>query len=132
MEVCGVAEEHTGHGDGGRRRAKRRYRNAQLESPHQFLQDENGAGDRRVESSGQACPGACGKQHSAVGPAASKFLADQMPDGRRHLDGRAFAAERQPRTDRQHPCNEFHRYDAKRRLRQFLVQHRLDVWDAAP
>jgi hypothetical protein len=24
------------------------------------------------------------------------------------------------------------RYDAKRRLRQFLVQHGLDVWDAAP
>ena len=55
-----------------------------------------------------------------------------MPDGRRHLNSWAFTAERQPRTDRQHPCNEFHRYDAKRRLRQFLVQHRLDVWDAAP
>jgi hypothetical protein len=26
MEVCRLAEEHAGHGDGGRRRAKRRYR----------------------------------------------------------------------------------------------------------
>jgi hypothetical protein len=68
----------------------------------------------------------------AVGPAASKYLADQMPDGRRHLDTRAFTAERQPRTDRQSPPNELHQYDAKRRLRQFLVQDRLDMWDAAP
>ena len=72
-------------------------------SPHQFLQDENGAGDRRIERGGQACPRAGCKQHSAVGPAAPKFLADQMPNGRRHLDTRAFTAERQPRTDRQHP-----------------------------
>jgi hypothetical protein len=63
---------------------------------------------------------------------ASKFLADQMPDGRRDLDTRAFTAERQPRTDRQNPSDELHRYDAKRRLRQFLVQDRLYMWDAAP
>src|SRR5437764_1153880 len=85
-----------------------------------------------IGSTPPTSPGACGKQDSAVGPAASKFLADQMPNGRRHLNSWAFTAERQPRTDREHPCNEFHRNDAKRRLRHFLVQHRLDVWDSAP
>ena len=46
----------------------------------QFLQDENGPGDVRVERSGQACPrprraALCG------GPSPPKLLADQIPMG---------------------------------------------------
>ena len=55
----------------------------------------------------------------------------EMTDGRRHLNSGAFTTERQPRTDREDPCNELHRDDAKRRLPQFLVQNGLDMWDAA-
>src|SRR5690242_17628549 len=55
-----------------------------------------------------------------------------MPNGGRHLNTWAFTAKRQPRANRQYPGNELHRYDAKRRLRHLLVQHRLDMWNAAP
>jgi hypothetical protein len=54
-----------------------------------------------------------------------------VSNGRGHLNAWAFTAERKPRTDREHSSNELHRYDAKRRLWQFLVQDGLDVWDAA-
>ena len=68
----------------------------------------------------------------AVGPAAPKHPADQVADGGRHLNAWALAAERQSGADREHTTNELHGYDAKRRLRQLLVQHRLHVRNAAP
>ena len=132
MKVRRIPEQHARHCDRGRRGAKRRDRNARLEAAHQFFQDENGAGDRRVERGRKACARAGRQKHSAVGPVAAEHLPDQVGHGRAHLDARALTTERKPRPDRQHAADELDRNDAKRRLRQFPVQHRLDVRDAAP
>ena len=98
----------------------------------QFLQDENGAGDRRVERGRKAGARAGRQKHPAVGPVAAEHFPDQVGHGRPHLNARALTTQRKPRPDRQHPADELDRDDAKRRLRQFPVQHRLDVRDAAP
>ena len=114
-----------------RRGAERRDRDPQFEPPHQFLEHENGAGDRRVERRGEARSGAGGKQHAAIGPIAPKDLADQMAERRGHVHARTFAAKRKPGADRERAADELHRNDAKRRLRQLPVQDRLDMGDAA-
>ena len=66
------------------------------------------------------------------GQLAAEHFPDQVGHGRPHLNARALTTERKPRPDRQHAADELYGNDAKRRLRQFPVQHRLDVRDAAP
>ncbi len=132
MKVGRIPEQHARHRDCGRRGAERRDRDARLEATVQLFQDEDGACDRRVERGSKPRARTGRQKHSAVGPAAAKHFPDQVGHGRPHLNARALATERQPRPDRQHAAHELHGNDAKRRLRQFPVQHRLDVRDAAP
>ena len=106
MKVRRIPEQHARHGDCGRRGAKRRDRNARLEAAHQFLQDENGAGDRRVERGRKAGARAGRQKHSAVGPVAAEHLPDQVGHRRAHLNARALTTERKPRPDRQHAADE--------------------------
>jgi hypothetical protein len=47
------------------------------------------------------------------------------------LDARPLATDRQTGTDGQQSADELHRDQAKRRLWDFLVQHGLDVGNAA-
>ena len=131
MELCGIAQNDTGDGNGGRGRAERRYRAPHVEPAHQLFQHKNAARERGVERGGEARARAGGEQGAAVGPIAPEDLADEMPEGRRHLHARPFAAEGKSGADRQNPADELDRDNAVRRLRQFGVQNRFDMRDAA-
>ena len=98
---------------------------------HQFLQDEDGAGDRRVEGGAEARAGPGRDQHAAVRPASTKYPADEMGEARPHLDGGALAPKRQARANGQHSAGEFHRDQEKRRWRKLAAQNGFDVRDAA-
>ena len=97
----------------------------------QFLEHENRARHRRIKGCCEAGTGACCEEHSAVRPGAPEDLSNKMGNARSHLDTRALATEREPGTNRKQPAEELHRYQAKWRLRQFTVEHRLDVRNAA-
>ncbi len=56
---------------------------------------------------------------------------DEMGQGRPHLHGRTFTAERQPGADGDHAADEFHRDQSERRGQKFPEQHGLDVGNAA-
>lgn len=80
MKVRRIPEQHARHRDRGCGSAKRRNRDARLEAAHQLFQDENGAGDRRVERGRKARARARRQEHSAVRPVAAEHLPDQSAD----------------------------------------------------
>ncbi len=131
VEIRSVTEENERHRNRSGRGAERGDRDAQLELPHQLFQHEYRPGDRRVEGGGKA--GACAgrEQHAAIRPAAAEYDSHEAADDGRHLHARPLAAERQPATDCQQPAEELDRDQAKRRRLELLVQHRLDVGNAA-
>ena len=131
MKILPVAQNRAGDRDGARRGAERGDRDPQFEPPHQFLEHEDGAGDRRVERRGEAGPRPGGKQHAAIGPIASKNFADQMAQGPGHVHARPLAAERKPGADRERAADELHRNDTKRRLRHLPSEDGFDLRDAA-
>ena len=131
MEVRCVAEEHACHRNGRGRSAERGNGDARLELLHQFLQHKNGAGNRRVESRGQAGAGTGGEQHSTVRQVAPEHAAHEIADVRAHLHAGSLPPEGESRTDREQPADELDRDQVKRHLRQLPAQHRLDVRDAA-
>jgi hypothetical protein len=55
-----------------------------------------------------------------------------MRDSRTHLHARAFPAQRQPRADGRQSPEEFHEQQARGYRRQFVVQDRFDLRNAAP
>ena len=105
--------------------------NPQFESPHQFLEHEDSAGDRRVEGGGETGDGAGREQHPAIGPIATKGFAHEMAQGRGHMHARPLAAKRKSGADRKRPADELHRNDAKPRLRQLPIEDGFDMRDAA-
>src|SRR5439155_5428019 len=72
------------------------------------------------------------EQPSAILPAPAEYPSDQVSDARTHLHARTLAAKREPGTHGEQPTDELHRYEAKWRLWDFLVQHCLDMGNAAP
>ena len=131
VEVRRVAEQQARHPDGGGGCAEGGDGDAALESLHQFLEDEDGAGDRRVEGGAEARAGSCRDQHPAVRPASAEYLSDKMSEARAHLDGRALAAEREAGADREQAAEELDRYQAKRDRRKLPAQNGFDMRDAA-
>ena len=131
MEVRRIAEQHARHRDGGRRCAEGGDGDTALESLHQFLEDEDGARDRRVEGGPEARAGPGRNQHPAVRPASTEYLSDKMSEARAHLDGGALAAEREAGADREQAAEELDRNQAKRDRRKLPAQDRFDMRDAA-
>ena len=78
-----------------------------LEPLHQFLEDEHGAGHRRVESGAEARAGPGRNQHAAVWPGSTKYPSDKMSEARPHLDGGPLAPKREARADGQNPPRNF-------------------------
>ena len=132
IEVRRIAEEQARDPDGGGGCAEGGNGDPALESLHQFLEDENGAGDRRVEGCAQARAGSGRNQHPAVRPASAKYLSDKMSEACAHLDGRAFPAEREASADREQAAEELDRNQAKRDRRKLATQNGFDMRDAAP
>jgi hypothetical protein len=131
MEILPVAQNRAGDRDGAGRGAERRDRHPQFEAAHQFLEHENGAGDRRVERSRKAGPGACSQQHAAIGPIAPEGSADEMAESAGHVHARPLAAERQSGADCERAADEFYWNDAKRRLRHLPLENGFDLRNAA-
>src|SRR6185437_16421581 len=102
-----------------------------FEPPHQLLEHEDAAGDRRVEGGGEPGSGPRGEQHPAVGPAAPEDFADEMAERRGHVHAWPLAAKRKPGTDGERAADELDRNDAKARLGQLAVQDGFDMWNAA-
>src|SRR5262249_62309773 len=86
---------------------------------------------RCVERGGKAAPRTGRKQYPAIWPLAAENFSDEVGDTRPHLHARALATECKPGPDCEHTAAEFHPDEVKRCLRDFLVQHGLDMGDAA-
>jgi len=131
MEIRRITEKHASHRDGRRRCTERRDRDTKLEPPHKLFQHENRARHRCVERGGKAGTRTGRKQHPAIWPLAAEDFSDQVGNARPHLHARALATERKSGADCEDAAAEFHPDEVKRRLRDFLVQHGLDMGDAA-
>src|SRR5262245_18601220 len=70
-------------------------------------------------------------QRPAIEPLAAADFSHKVSNTRPHLHARALATERKPGADCEHTAAEFHPDEVKRRLRDLLVQHGLDMRDAA-
>jgi len=92
---------------------------------------KNCARHRCVERRGKAGTRTGRKQHPAIWPLAAADVSDKVGNARPHLHARALATERKPGADCEHTAAEFHPDEVKRRLPDFLVQHGLDIGDAA-
>src|SRR5262249_31707738 len=89
------------------------------------------ASNRSVEGGGKAGTRTGRKQHPAIWPLAAADFSHKVSNARPHLHARALATERKPGADCEHTAAEFHPDEVKRRLRDFRVQHGLDMRDAA-
>src|SRR5215472_17262316 len=131
MEIRRITEKHARRCDGRRRRTERRDRDTELEPPYQLLRHENRARHRCVERGGKASTRTGRKQYPAIWPLAAEDFSDNVSNTRPHLYARTLATERKPGADCEHTAAEFHPDEMKRRLRDFRVQHGLDMRDAA-
>src|SRR5262249_61704539 len=86
---------------------------------------------RGVERGGKPATRTGRKQPPAICPPPTEDFSDQVGHTRPHLHARALATERKPGANREHTATEFHPDEVKRRLRDFLVQHGLDMGDPA-
>ena len=109
VKIRRVAEQHSRDPEGARRGRERRDGNPVLEPLHQFLEDEDGASDWRVESGAEASAGPGRNQHTAVRPTSAEHCPHQMGKARSHLDTGALTAECQTSADREQPTDELHR-----------------------
>jgi hypothetical protein len=103
----------------------------ELKPTHKLLEHENRARQWSVERGSKAGTRTCRKQHPAILPLAAADVTDKVGNARPHLYARAFPTERKPGADCEHTAAEFHPDEVKRRLRDLLVQHGLDMGDAA-
>src|SRR5215469_16277931 len=131
MEIRRITEKHARRCDGRRRCTERRDRDLELEPPYQLLKHENRARHRCVERGGKASTRTSRKQYPTIWPLAAEDFSDKVGNTRPHLYARTLATERKPGADCEHTAAEFHPDEVKRRLRDFLVQHGLDMGDAA-
>jgi hypothetical protein len=129
MEIRRITEKHARHRDGRRRCTERRDRDTELEPTHKLLQHENRARHWCVERGGKPGTHTGRKQHPALWPLAAEDFSDKVGNARPHLHARPLATERKPGADCEHAAEEFHANEVKRRLRDLLVQHGLDMWD---
>jgi hypothetical protein len=79
VEQRRVAEEHACHEDRAGRCAERRQGELALEATVQLLEDEQRAGDRRVEGHGEAGAGASRDQHMEIGPRRKRVPISRAP-----------------------------------------------------
>ncbi len=127
-----VPEEQSSDRDGGCRRTQRRDGDARLESAYQFLQNENGSRDGRVKGGGQPSASTSRHERPAVRPVAAEDRSNQMGKTRPHLHAGSLPPKRQAGTNGQNASHKFHRDEQKRRWRQFLIEHGLNVRNPAP
>src|SRR5271163_2087058 len=92
--------------------------------------------NRRTSSSSTKMAPAIGALNAVARPAPAPAASNTRQSGqlrRKILPTRwpRLAAMRKPGADRERAADEFHRNDAKRRLRQLLIEHGFDMRDAA-
>src|SRR6516165_3879427 len=129
MEVWRGTEQEACHCDRSRGRTKRGDGDARVEPSHELLEHENGTGNWRVEGSRKPRTRAGREQHSAVRPATTGNISDEIGDCRAHLHAWTFASKRQPRTDGQQSTNELHGYKSRGCRRQLPAEDGLDMGD---
>ena len=131
MELGTVVEEDAGDRHGGGGSAERGDGDAGFETADQLFQDEDRAGDRRVECGGEACACAGGDEDAAIGPVAAECFSDEVGEAGAHLHAGTFAAEGEAGADREDAADEFYGDQPEGRGRELFVEHGFDVGDAA-
>jgi len=131
IEIRSRAEQHACHCDRPGRGSESDDGDAGIEPPHELLEHENGAGNRRIERGGEPGARTSRQQHLPVRPAEATDPSYQIGDRGSHLHARTLSAECQPGADRQQSAKKLHRDQLGRRRRQLAGQHGLDMWNAA-
>ena len=130
-EVEGIAQDGARHQHRRRARGQGGHHEFRAEAARQFLEDEGDAAQWGVERHRQTGPRgrALHDAHRRVVEGAA--LRHLRADGRPHLDGRTFPAERQPGADGEHAPDKLDRQDGERGGLGFAAHHGLDVLHAA-
>ena len=130
MGSCPLSRaRHDVRGHGG---DERRREHGRREVPLHLLEHEDQAGERRVERGREPGAGAGGDERLPLPRGAAKPSAHGLAECAAHLDGGALAAQRQAAADPDDAADELDGEDARGPHGPEVVQHGLQVRDAAP